>query len=111
MSDTIRVVIPLTIRKRNGRPKILPPENVEGMDSRAQDPHVLRAIGQVLDGAEFTCLHAPPPGPCPADRPQNVGVLGSGVHPFGVGQVLDGAEFTCLHAPPPKGSQIGSSAG
>ena len=45
MSDTIRVVIPLTIRKRNGRPKILPPENAEGMDCRTQDPHVLRAIG------------------------------------------------------------------
>ena len=38
MSDTIRFVIPLTIRKRNGRPKILPPENAEGMDSRTQDP-------------------------------------------------------------------------
>ena len=59
MSDTIRVVIPLTIRKRNGRPKILPPENAEGMDSRTQDPHVLRAIGRAwawrrkIDAGEF----------------------------------------------------------
>jgi hypothetical protein len=43
-ADTIRVVIPLTIRKRNGRPKILPPDDVTLRDSRAQDPHVLRAI-------------------------------------------------------------------
>jgi hypothetical protein len=43
-TDTIRVVIPLTIRKRNGRPKILPPDDVTLRDSRAQDPHVLRAI-------------------------------------------------------------------
>ena len=62
MSDTIRVVIPLTIRKRNGRPKILPPENVEGMDSRAQDPHVLRAIGRAwawqrrMEAGEFSTV-------------------------------------------------------
>jgi len=42
--DTIRVVIPLTIRKRNGRPKILPPDDVDARNGRAQDPHVLRAI-------------------------------------------------------------------
>jgi len=59
MSDTIRVVIPLTIRKRNGRPKILPPENVDAMACRAQDPHVLRAIGRAwawrrkIDTGEF----------------------------------------------------------
>ena len=27
--DTIRVFIPLTIRRRNGRPRILPPANME----------------------------------------------------------------------------------
>ena len=45
-NDTIRVVIPLTIRKRNGRPKILPPDEVTLRDGRAQDPHVLRAIAR-----------------------------------------------------------------
>ncbi len=45
-SDTIRVVIPLTIRKRNGRPKILPPEDAGMATGRAQDPHVLRAIAR-----------------------------------------------------------------
>ena len=59
MSDTIRIVIPLTIRKRNGRPRILPPENVDEMACRAQDPHVLRAIGRAwawrrkIDTGEF----------------------------------------------------------
>jgi len=43
---TIRVFIPLTFRKRNGRPKILPPENIERLAERRQDPHVLRAIGR-----------------------------------------------------------------
>ena len=38
-SDTIRVVIPLSIRKRNGRPKILPPEGHCAREGRAQDPH------------------------------------------------------------------------
>ncbi|NJL07885.1 MAG: hypothetical protein HC900_06185 [Methylacidiphilales bacterium] len=44
--DTIRVVIPLTIRKKNGRPKILPPEDAGMPDGRSQDPHVLRAIAR-----------------------------------------------------------------
>jgi hypothetical protein len=45
-SDTIRVVIPLSIRKRNGRPKILPPEDHSAQEDRTQDPHVLRAIAR-----------------------------------------------------------------
>lgn len=45
-SETIRVVIPLTIRKRNGRPKILPPDDVDARNGRTQDPHVLRAIAR-----------------------------------------------------------------
>ena len=42
--DTIRVFIPLTIKRRNGRPRILPPANMEAAEPRTQDPHVLRAI-------------------------------------------------------------------
>lgn len=45
-SGTIRVVIPLTIRRRNGRPKILPPEDAGFRDGRAQSPHVLRAVAR-----------------------------------------------------------------
>ena len=45
-SNTIRVVIPLTIRRRNGRPKILPPDDISQHDSKVQDPHVLRAIAR-----------------------------------------------------------------
>ena len=42
--DTIRVFIPLTIRRRNGRPRILPPANMETAEPCTQDPHVLWAI-------------------------------------------------------------------
>jgi hypothetical protein len=45
-SDTIRVVIPPSIRKRNGRQNILPPEDHCAREGRTQDPHVLRAIGR-----------------------------------------------------------------
>jgi hypothetical protein len=45
-TNIIRVIIPLTIRKRNGRPKILPPDEVTVRDGRSQDPHVLRAIAR-----------------------------------------------------------------
>ena len=44
-SDTIRVVIPLTIRKRNGRPKIVPPADMVP-DMGGVDPHVLKAIAK-----------------------------------------------------------------
>lgn len=45
-NDNIRVVIPLTIRRRNGRPKILPPEPAIEQQSRSQDPHILKALGR-----------------------------------------------------------------
>src|SRR5690606_26507798 len=41
-----RVVIPLTVRKKNGRPKILPPADHGPAEARAQDAHVLRAIAR-----------------------------------------------------------------
>lgn len=46
LEDTIRVVIPLTIRKRNGRSKILPPQGVHDQEVRSQDPHILKALGR-----------------------------------------------------------------
>jgi len=46
--ETLRVIIPLTIKKKNGRPKILPPEGLAAQESRAQDPHILRAVGRSL---------------------------------------------------------------
>jgi hypothetical protein len=60
--DTIRVFIPLTFRRRNGRPKILPPEPEPGFHARSQDPHILRALGRAwswrrrLESGEATTL-------------------------------------------------------
>ena len=45
-NDTIRVVIPLAIRRCNGRPRILPLEDVGARQGRAQDPHILKALGR-----------------------------------------------------------------
>jgi hypothetical protein len=45
-NDTIRVVIPLKLRKKNGRPRILPPADYKPSEDRTQDPHILRAIGR-----------------------------------------------------------------
>jgi hypothetical protein len=42
---TMRVFIPLTIRKRNGRPKIVPPADMVP-DPIGVDPHVLKAIAK-----------------------------------------------------------------
>ena len=41
----MRVFIPLTIRKRNGRPKIVPPADMVP-DTGGVDPHVLKAIAK-----------------------------------------------------------------
>lgn len=43
---TMRVFIPLTIRKRNGRPKILPPADMMPANEGGVDPHVLKAIAK-----------------------------------------------------------------
>lgn len=45
-NKTVRVFVPLTIRRRNGRPKILPPENALEAEIRGQDPHILKALGR-----------------------------------------------------------------
>ena len=60
--DTIRVLIPLTVRKKNGRPKILPPADYRPSEDQAQDPHILRAIGRAwgwrrrMEAGEFATI-------------------------------------------------------
>ncbi|MFU8866271.1 MAG: hypothetical protein ACNA7O_20440 [Rhodobacterales bacterium] len=44
--DTIQIFVPLTVRRQNGRPKILPPVDYLPSEDRTQDPHILRAIGR-----------------------------------------------------------------
>ena len=54
---------PAYIRKRNGRPKILPPENVDAAEARAQDPRLLRAIARAwgwrrkIETGEVATIH------------------------------------------------------
>ncbi|SNS05905.1 hypothetical protein [Antarctobacter heliothermus] len=61
-NDTIRVLIPLTVRKKNGRPKIMPPADYRPSEDQAQDPHILRAIGRAwgwrrrMDAGEFSTI-------------------------------------------------------
>lgn len=60
--DTIRVLIPLKVRKKNGRPKILPPADYRPSEDQAQDPHILRAIGRAwswrrrMEAGEFATI-------------------------------------------------------
>lgn len=44
--ETLRVHIPLTLRNRGGRPRILPPKEIEVAMDRGQDARLLRAIGR-----------------------------------------------------------------
>lgn len=43
--ETLSIFIPLTIRKRNGRPKIMPPAYMV-QDTDSVDPHILKAIAK-----------------------------------------------------------------
>jgi hypothetical protein len=58
---TMQVFIPLTVRKRNGRPKIVPPADVVP-DTGGVDPHVLKAIAKAwswrrkLEAGAFSTL-------------------------------------------------------
>lgn len=58
-NDTIQIFVPLKLRRKNGRPKILPPANYLPSEDQTQDPHILRAIGQAwswrrrMDAGEF----------------------------------------------------------
>ena len=60
--ETIRVLIPLKVRKKNGRPKIMPPADYRPSEDQAQDPHILRAIGRAwawrrrMEAAEFATI-------------------------------------------------------
>ncbi|MBE0455548.1 MAG: hypothetical protein IBX58_18090 [Roseovarius sp.] len=45
-SDTIQIFVPLKLRRKNGRPKIMPPADYLPSEDQTQDPHILRAIGQ-----------------------------------------------------------------
>ncbi len=62
-NNTTRVFIPLTQRRRNGRPRILPPEPEAHFHSRSQDPHILRALGRAwawrrrLETGEVATIH------------------------------------------------------
>lgn len=47
--ETLRVHIPLTMRNRGGRPRILPPKEIEVAMERGQDARLLRAIGRAWD--------------------------------------------------------------
>ena len=61
-NDTIRVLIPLKVRKKNGRPKILPPADYLPSEDQTQDPHILRAIGRAwgwrrrMEAGEFSTV-------------------------------------------------------
>ena len=47
---TIRVVIPLKVKRRNGRPRIVPPADLdEAADEARSDPRTLRAIARAWD--------------------------------------------------------------
>jgi len=47
--STIRVVIPLKVKRRNGRPRIVPPADLDAVNETKPDPRTLRAIARAWD--------------------------------------------------------------
>ena len=60
--EIIQVFVPLKVRKKNGRPKILPPADYLPSEDNTQDPHILRAIGRTwawrrrMEAGEFSTV-------------------------------------------------------
>jgi hypothetical protein len=60
--STIRVMIPLKVKRRNGRPRIVPPDNIDAAEYQAQEPHLLRALARawgwrrMLERGEVTTI-------------------------------------------------------
>ena len=60
--DTIQIFVPLKLRKKNGRPKIMPPADYLPSEDSAQAPHILRAIGRAwswrrrMEAGEFSTV-------------------------------------------------------
>jgi hypothetical protein len=60
--DTIQVFVPLKLRKKNGRPKILPPADYLPSEDQTQDPHILRALARAwawrrrIEAGEFSTM-------------------------------------------------------
>jgi hypothetical protein len=46
---TLRVVIPLRLRRRNGRRRIVPPADLDEVDAAIPDPRTLRALARAWD--------------------------------------------------------------
>ena len=61
-NDTIRVLIPLKLRRKNGRARIMTPPGYKPSEDRVQDPHILRAIGRAwgwrrrMEAGEFSTV-------------------------------------------------------
>ena len=61
-NETIRVLSPLMVCKKNSRPKILPPADYRPSEDKTQDPHILRAIGRAwgcrrrMEAGEFATI-------------------------------------------------------
>lgn len=47
--STIRVIIPLKVKHCNGRPRIVPPADLDAVDESTPDPRTLRAIARAWD--------------------------------------------------------------
>lgn len=47
--STIRVVIPLKVKHRNGRPRIVPPADLDAVGEAKPDPRTVRAIARAWD--------------------------------------------------------------
>jgi hypothetical protein len=62
-NDTVQIFVPLKLRKKNGRPKIMPPADYLPSEDQTQDPHILRAIGRAwawrrrMEAGEFRTVH------------------------------------------------------
>lgn len=51
--DTFQVFVPLKVRRKNGRPKLLPPADYLPSEDQTQDPHILARHRSRPEAGEF----------------------------------------------------------
>jgi hypothetical protein len=122
--DTIRVLIPLNVRKKNGRPKILPPADYRPSEDQAQDPHILRAIGRAwgwrrrMEAGEFGTIQELAEAVRLAERHVSRQLRLAYLAPEALKRLTCGREASavslydlCFLAGEPWGEQVGRSVG
>lgn len=122
--DSIRVLNPLKVRQKNGRPKVLPPADHRPSEDQAQDPQILRAIGRAwewrrrMEAGEFATVQERAEADGLAERPVSHQLRMAYLAPEVLKRLICGREASavslydlCFLVGEAEGMQVGRAVG